>query len=247
MNSRTHNITLSESATFPINGNLDSRFCGRVSLLKEMGKLKRFTNLSGQRFGRLLVIKRAESGKNNQTKFECLCDCGKIKIIARSSLRSKLTESCGCIHLEVFKKIVTKHGMGYTQVYHTYQSMKMRCYNEKGISYKNYGGRGIIVCDRWLNSFENFLEDMGDKPTPKHSIDRIDNNGNYEPSNCRWATRKEQMNNQRKNLILTYNGESMNLNQWSAKTKIGRGAISYRLKQNWNIERILTQKPKKNR
>ncbi len=126
----------------------------------------------------------------------CRCKCGTIKEIAAGSLKSRKTKQCCHCRKNNFK-----HGASYISEYNTWASMKERCVNTKYWAYKNYGARGIKICDRWLNSFENFFADMGKRPTPNHSIDRIDNDGNYELSNCRWATRKEQNNNRRNNII----------------------------------------------
>lgn len=130
--------------------------------------------------------------------------------------------------------------MGKAKAYRTFKSMHLRCYSEKDHRYHYYGGRGITVCDRWLNSFENFYEDMGDPPTPKHSIDRIDNDGNYCPENCRWATIEEQANNKRNNHILTYNGITQTISQWSKYTGIDKKLIASRIYNNWSVEQALT-------
>lgn len=132
------------------------------------------------------------------------------------------------------------HGLTKTPEFVTWQSMLDRCYNKNNIAYGRYAGKGITVCDRWRKSFVNFLEDMGPRPSIKHSIDRIDNNGIYEPGNCRWATMSEQNNNTSICIILTYNGQSMTISQWSEVTKITRKAIYSRFRNNWPISRILT-------
>jgi hypothetical protein len=156
-------------------------------------------DLCGQKFGRLTVKYiagyRIFNGKPHIKQYSCLCDCGNQKIINRNSIVAKTTISCGCFHKENnIRKSIT-HGMHKSRTYRSWRSMKNRCTNPNTPNYNSYGGRGITVCERWLNSFENFLADMGERPEGT-SIDRIDVNGNYEQSNCRWATPKEQSNNQ---------------------------------------------------
>ncbi len=159
---------------------------------------------SGDKYGRLTIIKEIEphiepSGYNRR-KFNCLCECGNETNVLLSSLRTNNTTSCGCYNKEKFIERITSHKLLNHPLYQTWLNMKQRCYNSNLKRYKDWGGRGIKVCDRWLNSFENFLSDMGEKPEGT-TLDRIDNNGNYEPSNCRWATPKEQIKNRRKKLI----------------------------------------------
>src|SRR5882757_4331895 len=154
-------------------------------------------NLIGQKFGRLLVI-ACEGYFNGQSRWRCQCECGEIKINGSSNLRQGRVKSCGCFNRE-FKAAGgpnKRHGMFGTPTYNTWGGMKGRCYNPKNHKFPDYGGRGITVCDRWLTSFENFFADMGLKPQGK-TIDRMENNGNYEPSNCRWATPIQQVHNRR--------------------------------------------------
>jgi hypothetical protein len=149
-------------------------------------------DITGLKFDRLTVIKFVEI-KKNFAYWLCKCDCGNEKIIRGVHLRGKQIRSCGCLQIEK----ATKHNKSRTKLYRVWKSMIARCYNNKNHAYADYGGRGIKVCDEWLNSFETFLKDMGEKPTIKHSIDRINNNANYCKENCKWSTKKEQSLNKR--------------------------------------------------
>jgi hypothetical protein len=156
--------------------------------------MNRYKDISGKKFNKLTVLEFAGKINNKRHVFwSCKCDCGNIVTVRGDSLRLGATKSCGC-----FRGSIKKHGMAYSLTYRSWINMKQRCSNKNNIGYSRYGGRGIKVCDRWLESFENFLEDMGKRPNGM-SIDRIDNDDNYEPDNCKWSTSKEQSNNQTTN------------------------------------------------
>lgn len=163
-------------------------------------------NLINQKFNLLTVISlNKEKSQTGNQYWNCLCDCGNTTILCSSSLIKNITKSCSCIN-----KGSTTHGLSHTEENKIYRGMKYRCLNKQSPAYKDYGGRNIKICDRWLESFENFLEDMGNRPTPKHSIERINVNGNYEPSNCKWIEKRLQSRNTRTNVLSYEIIEEMN-------------------------------------
>lgn len=154
--------------------------------------------LIGLKFGRLTVqAKNPENNKSNNSQWDCVCACGNKTTVVGSKLINGHTSSCGCFQIEQLRNSNVTHGMSTTSEYNSWIQMKNRCHNSNSVRFEDYGGRGIFVCDRWMNSFENFLEDMGLKPSPIHSIERKDNDLGYYPGNCVWATPTEQANNRR--------------------------------------------------
>lgn len=198
-------------------------------------------DLVGQRFGRLLVVKEEGRTKRKSVLWGCLCDCGNYTIVISGSLQSGATTSCGCYGREARLVANFSHGMTGTKIRGAYGGMLYRCYNETSNMYHNYGGRGIEVCDRWLGEggFTNFMKDMGDPPSNKHQIDRIDNNGKYEPINCRWVTPKENCRNTRRNVYLTFRGKTQCISAWAEELDIHPRKISAGLKKGLSLEEIL--------
>jgi hypothetical protein len=196
-----------------------------------------FKNLTGLVFGKLTVIKyNGKAGKNKNSMWLCKCECGNEKSIRTSHLTSNLVISCGCYG----KTRGIKHNKHKTPEYRAWIGMKQRCYNQKFSKYHLYGGKGITVCDRWLESFENFYEDMGDRPKDKTSLDRINSDLGYSKENCRWATDIEQSNNTNRNVFITFNGKTQTITQWAHELNISANTLSGRLSKGWTVERSLT-------
>lgn len=176
--------------------------------------------------------------------YECICSCGTERVVPRTCLRSGNTKSCGCYKVDRSTEINKIHGGAkrglHEPEYRTYRSMKKRCLDPKNNRFNSHGGRGVTICERWLSSYSNFLEDMGRKPSPKHSIERIDNNGNYCKENCHWATSIQQANNRRSNKILTLNGQSKTIAEWGRITGFGWSVIQQRLRRGDTVEQSLT-------
>lgn len=191
-------------------------------------------------FGRLTSIGHAfmAGGKNSKQVFECVC--GNVVVAFVSGVKQGNTTSCGCYQKEASSASNTKHGLSSHPIYGTWVCMISRCYDLNCAGYKDYGGRGITVCDRWRESFANFLSDMGERPKG-WSIDRIDNNKGYCPENCRWATSVEQNNNTRRNRILSHDGKTQTMTQWAMELGFSVQAIYDRLRRGWSVERALSE------
>lgn len=197
------------------------------------------SDLIGQRFGRLLVVKQATS-KNQKTMWECLCDCGNTTVVPAGDLKSQKVTSCKCYNRE----ISSTHKMSKTKIYKVWSNMKSRCLNDKWPRYKDYGGRGITVCDKWL-TFEGFYEDMHHGYEEGLSIDRIDVNGNYEPNNCKWSTPKEQSRNQRTNHRYLVKGEWLTINEIEERYNVDAGLVRSRLRRGINPDEALKKTSQK--
>ena len=198
-------------------------------------------DISGQKFGRLTALYRLHNTKG-RTKWLCVCECGNLTEVATNNLTNRHTKSCDCLRKEkAHKHDKTKHGKSNTRLYYIWHNMKNRCCNKNTYNYKYYGERGIVVCDEWLNDFQTFYNwayenDYNDKLT----IDRINVNGNYEPSNCKWSTAKQQARNRRDNKNYTINGETHCLKEWCEILGLNYNTVQTRIcTRGWPIERAL--------
>lgn len=206
-----------------------------------------FKDLTGQRFGRLTVIRRVQNNKYNEAMWLCRCDCGNEKTISGKCLRRKNnTSSCGCLQRERAKKSHVTHNMSKSRIFKIWTKIKTRCFNKNIANYKNYGGRGITICKEWKSDFKKFYNwAIKNGYSDNLSIDRIDVNGNYCPENCRWATSKEQARNTRKNHTITFKGETHCISEWAELIGINYGTLYYRIEQGWDFEKNIKTKPNK--
>lgn len=217
---------------------------------------KEIIDLTGKRFSRLQVIcfDHYTLYRNKKVKYwKCLCDCGNYVIREQRCLISGKTKSCGCYQLECFKEIVQKHGKSQTHIYKVYYAMKKRCTNKNDERYMSYGGRGISICNEWLGedgfiNFYNWSMNNGytynnENKRNKISLDRINNNGNYCPENCRWTDNITQSNNKRNNIIIDYNGKTLSLKEWSKILKLDYHLLLVRLRNGWSVDRAFTELP----
>lgn len=186
-------------------------------------------NLVGQKFNRWTVLSRNPK-QHKESLWNCVCECGTESVLTASNLKGNRSKSCGCWRDERNSKDNSTHKRSKTQVYTTWQRIVQRCFNPKHPRYSDYGGRGITIYNAWVASFEEFYAYIGEPPTPDHSIDRYpDNDGNYEPENVRWASRKEQGRNKRNNRLYTYKGETKTLPEWAEITGIGLNTLYTRM------------------
>lgn len=209
--------------------------------LEARRQMKSTTIRPGDRFGRWLVLSLASKGSGTSVRWLCQCDCGTTRPVRQTGLRAG-SQSCGCLKIEL-RKQGWKHGQTGTAEYNAWRDIRKRCLSPGCPEYPNYGGRGITMCERWQESFANFLADMGPKPSPEHSIDRRDNNGPYTPENCRWATKKAQSRNTRSNRLVEFRGERLSMAEWAERTGINRGTLDARLRKGWSLEAAFTTPP----
>lgn len=222
------------------NGN--SSGCGCTK--REAARIRcqaRLIDRRGQKFGRLTVVERAICEKRG-THWKCLCDCGATTIVASSSLTCGLTRSCGCLQRETAGAACVTHGLSGTPEYVAFHNMHLRCYNPDASCYDRYGGRGIKVCRRWhgANGLSNFIADMGTRPGPNYELDRENTNGNYTPKNCRWVPRIVNKRNKENTILLTHNGETLSLMEWSERSGIHWSTLRYRFKKGWSSDKVLS-------
>lgn len=201
--------------------------------------MSKVIDLTGEKYGRLTVVEFSHRDKNRRYYWSCKCDCGNIVIVSGNNLKSGNTKSCGC--LNTLKRIQRKktHGMYGTRIYRIWNGMIMRCTNQNIPIYNNYGARGISVCNEW-RKFNNFYKwAINNGYSDDLTIDRINNNGNYEPSNCRWVDYIEQANNTRRNLYIEYHGETKTLAQWSRILGFSYDLVKGRLYAGWSFEKAI--------
>jgi hypothetical protein len=192
----------------------------------------------GTRYGRTVVVRELE--RENPRRIALKCDCGVEHVSFFGDVWRNQVTSCGCYRLEAIKRgLHATHGHFHRSEYAIWNSMVGRCHRPKDSNFHRYGARGIEVCERWRKSFENFFADMGPRPSPTHSVERRDNDGDYEPNNCRWATPKEQGRNRRNNRRHDYQGLSLTGPEWAER--VGKPVVAGRLERGWTVERAITQ------
>lgn len=190
-------------------------------------------NLTGMRFGRLAIVGPAPGRRGKNLCWNCLCDCGVNIVVVTGSLTSGNTKSCGCLARDTKSRLSTRHGKASTPEYRAWMNMKSRCENANTPLFHRYGGRGIRVL---YSSFEHFLADVGPRPSPEHSIDRLENDLHYEPGNCKWRTDKEQANNTSRNQLIGFGGIIMTVAQWADHVGLKENTLRYRLLRKWPVD-----------
>lgn len=202
--------------------------------------MPKLIDLTGQRFGRLVVVKRADNSADGRARWLCKCDCGQSKTVLGEHLKKGRTKSCGCAKSESSSKRFKKHGGRNSKLYRIWSNMKDRCNNPDCKAYSDYGGRGIKVCKEWLDDFSAFQKwALANGYKEGLTIDRKNNNKGYSPDNCRWVDRKIQGNNKRNCRYITYKGQRKTVAEWSDITGIPHDTLLYRLNHGWETERIL--------
>lgn len=200
----------------------------------------KINDLTGQRFGRLVVLSIAGRSKQRSVIWLCQCDCGNTHVASAPSLKGGKTQSCGCLSRDILKTLHATHGGTYHPMYQTWLGMKQRCSNPNHKDYHRYGGRGVSVCSRWEKDFGAFLSDVGERPGSDYSLDRINNDGDYEPANVRWATPDEQARNRPDRTLLTLNGVTKQLVAWADDIGVAASTLHSRHNKGWSDEKILT-------
>ena len=199
--------------------------------------------MTGLVFSRLTVLCEVKrDGKSRSRYWSCVCQCGVKTVVNGSSLRSGLIKSCGCYRSEIAKKVGDRtrtHGMTKTSIYAIWDSMIQRCTNPNRKDYFKYGGRGIVVCNEWM-TFENFISDMGERPIGL-SLDRIDNNGNYDKANCRWATATQQGRNQSTNRLITFNNVTRCISEWAEVLQMNKNSLEARFRRGWSVDKAFME------
>lgn len=205
-------------------------------------------NLVGQRFGRLTVISKAGAIGTSSMRWNCVCDCGNKTVVYGHFLKSGHTQSCGCLAFEAIGERSRKHGMVDTRLYSIWHGMKKRCLDANDANYFRYGGRGICICAEWQSDFKNFADwALNNGYTDELTIDRIDNDGNYCPENCRWVAPSVQCNNKSNNRLVTANGQTHTVSEWSKILSINDSTLCARLDRGWSDEETINKPLKKYR
>lgn len=221
---------VAKNEAFPHNGNSHNEGIKNMKL----------EDLTGKRFGRLVVLAR-DGVRGKKATWKCQCDCGNTHVVMVTGLKNGHTKSCGCLKIEsdaIGSRY--RHGQSNSPEYKVWAGMKDRCLNQNATFFSFYGGRGIKVCERWM-TFENFRADMGPRPSLQHSIERKDNDGNYEPDNCKWATPLEQSNNTSRNVFITIGETTLTLSQWCRETGVDPDLASQRIiRDRWAPEDAVT-------